>query len=199
MIDTKEHILRTAFRLFITKSYKAVTMCDLEKATGLTKGAFYHYFKNKEEIYIEVIDKFYISNQIPRNIDVEENGTLRDYIDLHLNHIEFLASKLKEIAKIDRPDTTLVSLILEAKEYYPGFAEKLKEMGDSFFNKWERTITRAKLKGEILEDIESDILTENFIAIGFSIFRYILNGRSIEFAYSMVKLQYNQLYKLVKK
>lgn len=199
MIDTREHILRTAFRLFIAKSYKAVTMSDLEKETGLTKGAFYHYFKSKEEIFIEVIDKFYLASHMPRNEEIEENGTLRAYIDLHLEHIDFLAKKLKEIANIDRPDPTSLSLIMEAKEYYPGFTEKLKELGDIIFHKWERVITRAKVRGEVLPDLESDILAENFIATGYSIFRFIHNGRSIEYALSMIKLQYNQLYKLVRK
>ena len=199
MIDTREHILRTAFRLFITKSYKAVTMCDLEKATGLTKGAFYHYFKGKDEIYMEVVDKFYFSNQLLKNEGIEENGTLLDYIELHLNHIDCLSTKLKEICNMDRPDPTSLSLIMEAKQYYPGFTEKLKEIGEIIFNKWERVIARAKLKGEIRPDIESDILAENFIAVSYSIFRFILIGRSIEYAFSMIKLQYTQLYKLAKK
>lgn len=199
MMDTREHILRTAFRLFITKSYKAVTMSDLEKETGLTKGAFYHYFKSKEEIYIEVIDKFYLANHLPRDEEIEDNGTLQEYIELHLKHIDFLANKFKEITNIDRPDPTLISLIMEAKEYYPGFTEKLREVGDATFNKWERVISRAKIRGEIKHDIESDILTENFIAIGYSIFRYILNNRSLEYSFSLLKLQYNQLYKLMKK
>jgi AcrR family transcriptional regulator len=199
MIDTREHILRTAFRLFITRSYKAVTMNMLEKETGLTKGAFYHYFKNKEEIFIEVIDKFYLACHIPQNQEIEEFGTLRSYIDLHLEHINYLSEKFKEIAQIERPDPTTLSLIMEAKDYYPGFNEKLKQLADTIYNKWERVITRAKVNGEVVKDIESDILAENFITIGYSIFRFILNGRSIEYAFSMIKLQYNQLYKLIKK
>lgn len=199
MIDTREHILRTAFRLFITKSYKAVTMCDLEKATGLTKGAFYHYFKGKDEIYMEVVDKFYFSNQLVKNEEIEENGTLREYIDLHLDHIDSISTKMKEICNMDRPDPTSLSLIMEAKEYYPGFTEKLKDIGEIIFNRWERVISRAKMKGEIKSDIESDILTENFMAVSYSIFRFILLGRSIEYAFSMIKLQYTQLYKLAKK
>jgi AcrR family transcriptional regulator len=172
-------------------------MSDLEKETGLTKGAFYHYFRSKEEIYIEVIDKFYIVNCMPRNEEIEKHGTLLAYIDLHLEHIEVTARKLKELTNIDKPDPT--SLIMEAKDYYPGFDEKLKELGDIIFNKWEMVITRAKVKGEIVSDIESDILAENYIAIDHSLFWYLLKGRSIEFAFSMIKLQYNQLYRLVKK
>ena len=198
-MDTKDHILRTAFSFFIKRSYKAVTMSDLEKATGLTKGAFYHYFKSKEDIYIEVIDKFFLANHIPRNEEIEEKGSLQDYINLHITHIETIAQKLKEITNIECPDPTSVSLILEAKEYYPGFNDKLKELADIIFRKWERVISRAKRNGEIVVDIESDILAENFISIGYSVFRFVMMSRSFEFSISQVKLQYMQLYKLVKK
>lgn len=199
MIDTREHILRTAFKLFLKKSFKAVTMSELEKETGLTKGAFYHYFKNKEEIYIEVINKYYLTNKVPHNEEIEKNGTLLEYIHLHFSHLDMITSKLKEITGVDCPDSSSVSLIMEAKEYYPGFKEKLKDTNNEIYDTWEKMITRAKENNEIINDIESDILSENFIAIGLSIFRYILASRSSEYAISMIKLQYNQLYKLIKR
>ena len=55
-MGTRKHIVTKALGLFICKSYKAATIADLEVATGMTKGAFYHYFKSKEELFIEVID-----------------------------------------------------------------------------------------------------------------------------------------------
>jgi len=45
MNDTREHILKVAFNLFLLKSYKEVTMAELVEKTGMSKGAFYHYFK----------------------------------------------------------------------------------------------------------------------------------------------------------
>ena len=198
-MDTREHILRTAFKLFLAKSFKAVTMSDLEKETGLTKGAFYHYFKNKEEIYIEVINKYYLANKLPHHETIELQGSLLEYINLHLAHLDSISGKMKEITGADCPDPSSVSLIIEAKEYYPGFKEKLREIDNDNYNNWEKIISRSKNNKEITSDIDSDILTENFIAIGFSIFRYILSSRSSEFAISMIKLQYYQLYKLVKK
>jgi hypothetical protein len=67
------------------------------------------------------------------------------------------------------------------------------------FNNWTQVISRAKTTGEILHDIEGDILAENFIAVEYSVGRYIRCSRSLEFISSMIKLQYNQLYRLVKK
>jgi TetR/AcrR family transcriptional regulator, transcriptional repressor for nem operon len=196
MKDTRDHILRTAFRLFVTMSYKAVTMSSLEKETGLTKGAFYHYFKNKEDIYIEVIDKFYLTNRDPKN---DKNGSLLDNIELHFKHIESVSKKFKEIINTENFDPNAVALILEAKVYYPGFNEKLKELDDANFNKWESIISKAKTSGEIKSDIDTEILAENFIAIGYSIFRYIRNNGSMDFAITMLNRQYNQMYQLVKK
>jgi len=59
MSPTKEHIILTAFRLFLKKGYKEVTMSMLVKATGLSKGAFYHYFENKEQLFIETLDNLF--------------------------------------------------------------------------------------------------------------------------------------------
>jgi TetR/AcrR family transcriptional regulator, transcriptional repressor for nem operon len=199
MTDTREHILQTAFSLFITKSYKAVTMKDLENATGLTKGAFYHYFRSKEEIFIEVIDKFYLAYHNPKSKNSLDNVSLKEYIEMHLNNMAYCMNRVKDIANVDNPDPNSISLIIEAKDYYPGFTEKLKELDSHIFNNWTQVISRAKVTGEILHDIEADILAENFIAVEYSVGRYIRCGRSLEFMFSMIKLQYNQLYRLVKK
>lgn len=50
MTDNKNEILNKAFFQFLCRGYKACSLKDLELATGLTKGAFYYYFKTKEEI-----------------------------------------------------------------------------------------------------------------------------------------------------
>ena len=55
-MGTRKHIVTKALGLFICKSYKAATIADLEVATGMTKGAFYHYFKSKEDIYMAVVE-----------------------------------------------------------------------------------------------------------------------------------------------
>ena len=50
MNGTRDTIIETAFLLFLKKGFKAVTLTDLEKAVGMTKGTFYYHILNKEEI-----------------------------------------------------------------------------------------------------------------------------------------------------
>jgi TetR/AcrR family transcriptional regulator, transcriptional repressor for nem operon len=52
---TKEKILKHSGRLFNTQGYKATSLSDITTSTGLTKGAIYRHFKNKEVLEGETL------------------------------------------------------------------------------------------------------------------------------------------------
>ena len=47
---TKSKVLQEAITLFNTKGYRATSLSDITNATGLTKGAIYRHFENKEQL-----------------------------------------------------------------------------------------------------------------------------------------------------
>ncbi|MEQ3655558.1 MAG: TetR/AcrR family transcriptional regulator [Dokdonia sp.] len=47
---TKDRIIVASANLFNTKGYQATSISDITKATGLTKGAIYRHFTNKEDL-----------------------------------------------------------------------------------------------------------------------------------------------------
>jgi TetR/AcrR family transcriptional regulator, transcriptional repressor for nem operon len=47
---TKQLIVEKAISLFNTQGYRATSLSDITKATGITKGAIYGNFKNKDEV-----------------------------------------------------------------------------------------------------------------------------------------------------
>ena len=49
-ISTKELIIRESANLFNTQGYKATSISDITRATGLTKGAIYRHFENKSDL-----------------------------------------------------------------------------------------------------------------------------------------------------
>ncbi|NLG92305.1 MAG: TetR/AcrR family transcriptional regulator [Clostridiales bacterium] len=51
--DTKRLIRETATRLFREKSFEAVTLNDICKASGINKHTFYYYYKSKDELLKE--------------------------------------------------------------------------------------------------------------------------------------------------
>ncbi|MCU5772397.1 TetR/AcrR family transcriptional regulator [Erwiniaceae bacterium BAC15a-03b] len=52
---TRQMILDSAARLFATGGYGAVSIDEIMQSAGLTRGAFYHHFSSKRELYTEAL------------------------------------------------------------------------------------------------------------------------------------------------
>lgn len=56
--NKKDELLEIAEKLFLKKGYEETSIEDILKASGLSKGGFYHYFESKEEVLVESIKSF---------------------------------------------------------------------------------------------------------------------------------------------
>ncbi len=50
-----EEILKNSLRLFSMRGLSATKISDIAKATGMSQGLIYHYYKSKEEIYTGIV------------------------------------------------------------------------------------------------------------------------------------------------
>lgn len=72
--ETVQKILDTAEQMFIQKGYDSTSLQDIIQATGLSKGAIYHHFTSKEDIFYSVCDRIGQRNgQVLRQIR-DDNG-----------------------------------------------------------------------------------------------------------------------------
>jgi AcrR family transcriptional regulator len=55
--ETRSRILTAAGNLFSSHGYCGTSLDDIVTAAGITKGAFYHYFKSKEEVCLTLLDQ----------------------------------------------------------------------------------------------------------------------------------------------
>lgn len=55
---SKGRIFKVAAELFATRGFHATGMADLEKATGLGRGALYYHISSKEELLFEIISRY---------------------------------------------------------------------------------------------------------------------------------------------
>ena len=56
--QTRRRFLDAAVRLIRAKGYAAATVDDLCREAGLTKGAFFHHFRGKEDLALAAADHF---------------------------------------------------------------------------------------------------------------------------------------------
>lgn len=55
--DRKNNILNSAMVCFAEKGYAQATVDDIVNESGMSKGAVYHYFKSKDDIYLTLLDR----------------------------------------------------------------------------------------------------------------------------------------------
>ncbi len=75
---TKAKVLKEATALFNTKGYKATSLSDITEATGLTKGAIYRHFENKEVLEIEAFQKMMQAIFLNLNQKIKAENNTRD-------------------------------------------------------------------------------------------------------------------------
>jgi len=56
--DTRQLILDTAATLFHTQSYSDVGVATICKEAGVSKGSFFHFFPNKQDLGVAVLEQF---------------------------------------------------------------------------------------------------------------------------------------------
>jgi TetR/AcrR family acrAB operon transcriptional repressor len=78
--QTKRDLLNAALAVFSRKGYAAARLSDIAQAAGVTRGAIYHHFGGKEELFIALLDDAAaISNQAIQQA-VSEGGSLLEVL-----------------------------------------------------------------------------------------------------------------------
>jgi AcrR family transcriptional regulator len=56
-LKSRESLLSSARRAFEESGFYATSVAEISRRTGMSQGAFYQYFKNKEQIFLELNDR----------------------------------------------------------------------------------------------------------------------------------------------
>lgn len=104
---TKQNILEAAVRLFAEKGLENVKVEDVVKEIGVTRGAFYHYFKSREELIAGVMyqsfenDNPYLLANQQKGLSALEKLRFAAKLSLrsHLEMSDSMSTQIKELAK----------------------------------------------------------------------------------------------------
>lgn len=194
MSDTREHIIDQAYKLFLHKSYEAVSISDISRAIGFTKGALYHHFLNKEELFKAVIDK-YLSVISLRDVTV--SITLAEFIEANIDYVKRI---VYTICVDDLPfiPVNYMSLLIDALRHYPGFAEEKERFFTGEIKKLKIILDQAVERGEIRKDINTYVVALNFFSISVGIAADMFRQNSPDQAIEAFQAQMYGLYNLLK-
>lgn len=77
--QTRELIIEKSLPIFNTKGYNAASISDITNATGITKGAIYGNFKNKDEVATAAFERGVqiVTGELSKRIKLENTAPLK--------------------------------------------------------------------------------------------------------------------------
>ena len=201
MYNTREYIVLIASRLFLQKSYKEVTMKELVDKTGMSKGAFYHYFKSKEQVFLESLEFFV--KALERKYNSYSKDSLKQFYNDYLDETVSLSRGyfLKFENEFSESQFTInhFSLIFDALKLFPDYRKRIEELFNNELANWIKIIKVARSKGEIKTSISDKKLGEMFMYLSDGIgYNMIMRGADLENMIKPIKDQWDELYEQIK-
>jgi len=158
--ETQDLIINKSFELFYEKGYNATSIPDIMKETSLSKGAFYHHFKNKHEIgvkVIEVIIRKRIKEGFIAPLKNIEGNIPKLLLEVFTNRIKNYSEREKALGC---PANNLVGEI--------GYTEQdFRVILKSLFEEWREELINVidigKKRGEIKKNVNSSSVAISLI------------------------------------
>ena len=151
--ETVQKILDASLKLFLEKGYEETTVLDIiSEMGGLTRGAFYHHFKSKEEVFDALCEiLFYESNPFEKAKSHKE-----------LNGLE----KLKFVLKTSFDETEHHQLSMASMQLLesPAFLKKLIESNQELAPMYQELIEEGIQDGSIQSE-QPKLLADLFVLL----------------------------------
>ena len=164
---TRDRILSAAVDIFARKGYHGTGVEDIVQASGTSKGAFYHYFPSKQQIFMTLMDDLaaLVEQSVESAISVEQGALAK--VEAALRVVIETAAGQRDLAKI---------LLVEAVGLGPESEKKRLEIHNRFAGLIRRHLDRAIEEGSLPAQ-DSVVVSQAWIgAINEIISQWLVSG-----------------------
>jgi AcrR family transcriptional regulator len=165
-------VLDAALALFSTQGYRATSMREIADKAGVSTGNVYHHFKDKEAIFLELLDVYWRAIEDP---DFPVNKALRT--GSFPENLEAIGLAARESVARYRPYVTLI--YVDVVEFEGSHIRKFySEMAGRFERFVDLHRTEIKLEGKLRPEVQPAS------AVMFA-FRTFLNHFAVELVFGV--------------
>lgn len=164
----RKKILDKAWELFRKNGYEETKVEDITRELGVSKGSFYTYFKTKDEVLYEILERIKKENEerINKiNVNQEPSKILEDYVISKMNYIVKLLNNMK-ISSINRnlSNSKLKNFFEELKKVSIEFIKKniVEKFNKINGNKYNFEIISEFVYLAIEEFLYNEFVLKNF-------------------------------------
>jgi len=163
-MNTRELIIQNSFILILKSGIKEVSINEIIRNCNLSKGAFYHHFESKEEVYMEVLNRFFFFYFKKQNVYYSTEISLTEKLE---RFEKSFLDPYEEIAGLLKTDqlTAYFRFLFQAASNYELLR---KRVNIHFYRKGYylyQILEMAKEVGEIRADIDSEIAARQLLTM----------------------------------
>ena len=197
MKNAKEHIVMVALGLFLRNSFKGVTMSQIVRKTGLSKGAFYHYFESKEQLFSEILSSYFLDSMAP-DYSRFSRDSLYQFGQDYLAEVQKRIHVSENNKKFSLKDTNYFFLIFEGIKLFPEFRRKFRQQQEAEQKAWESIIMTAREKREITSTMTNEQIARLFIFVTDGIGMRLIVENKMEKMMEDISFIWDGLYNQIK-
>lgn len=194
--DRRDKILLKAVELYMIEGYANVSITDLQAALDMGRGTLYYYFKDKDDLFQEVVDVFLIKPK-QRALDrVKDTVTIPEMIEAMLYYLNQLQKFYNQVENKNINTSNVVTMMYTAYSRFPELFKKARRMYEHELNLWIQAIKNSMRAGEVRGNVPIETTAHMFLHIkdGWD------PGRSgVPMNFDIFPVQYNYLYDLIRK
>lgn len=185
--STRQLIIDKALPIFNTKGYNAASISDITSATGITKGAIYGNFKNKDEVATAAFEKGVqiVTEKMASRIKTEKTApkkllSIITYYEDYILHPPIAGG------------CPVLNSSIEADDSLPFLRSRVIRSIDLMKNSVAKIVNRGIFEGQIKKEVDAEEFANFFFAIlegGISLSRVEGDLRSFSFIKKFVERQ----------
>jgi AcrR family transcriptional regulator len=147
-MSKKEAILHAATRLFSQKGFKDARMSELSKMTGAAEGTIFYHFKNKQGLFLSILEnlKADITEEFARYVREKNFETGLDMMEGAISFYLYMAGTMENrFLLLHRHDA------YELAEVNPICRKHLEDIYNCLLNIFERAVLLGQKDGSIAD------------------------------------------------
>ena len=157
---TSDFIIRTIAPVFNKKGYSGTSISDITKATGLTKGAIYGNFTDKNELAVKsfVYNVNIVASKIEKAISPYSS---------HLDQLYAISNFYKDYYDFTFQfgGCPILNVGIDANHQNPELMEKVKKVITKLQNNLAQIISNGQLTGELKKDLDPKLYAKRIFSM----------------------------------
>lgn len=145
---TRKVLLESAFRVVYEKGFKAASLNDILAETGLTKGALYHHFPNKQALGLALLG----------SIETSVEALWLQHLAVCDDPLDCLRSTLEDaVAQLSEEELVLGCPLNNLAQEMSNLDEAFRQRVVAIYARWQEGVEQALVRGQHAGQVNPDL------------------------------------------